>query len=233
MRCASSAVGSVPRCDCRCRHCACRCCRGGSTGGNVGVSSAGATVTPVVSGPCAKAASAPGVSAHKIVTGMILTRTGSLAADFDPLQYGEEAYFKLVNSQGGVNGRKIDLAYVLDDGGNPSQFASLAHALVDQDHVFAVTGVASVFFTPNFLAATCTPTYGYTTENNWGGPPNFFGAGGSVIVDQDDGQPLLHRQEAKSQEGGSDRLWRGCVQRRLRGGGERHAEGWHRRCLPG
>ena len=146
----------------------------------------------MVSGPCAKAASAPGVSAHKIVTGMILTRTGSLAADFDPLQYGEEAYFKLVNSQGGVNGRKIDLAYVLDDGGNPSQFASLAHALVDQDHVFAVTGVASVFFTPNFLAATCTPTYGYTTENNWGGPPNFFGAGGSVIVDQDDGRPFSY-----------------------------------------
>ena len=94
--------------------------------------------------------------------------------------YGEKAYFDYINAQGGVNGRKIDYKYALDDGGNPSQFTQLANDLVNQDHVFAVTGVASLFFSPNILVESKTPTYGYNVTANWAGPPNLFAAGGSV-----------------------------------------------------
>jgi branched-chain amino acid transport system substrate-binding protein len=56
----------------------------------------------------------------------------------------------------------------------------VAEDLVNQDHVFAVTGVASLFFSPNVLVESKIPTYGYNVTANWAGPPNLFAAGGSV-----------------------------------------------------
>ncbi len=86
----------------------------------------------------------------------------------------------MVNAQGGINGRKLELNYPLDDGGNPSQFASLARTLVNQDHVFAVVGVSTAFFSPNYFVQTGIPTYGYNVTGNWAGPLNLFAAGGST-----------------------------------------------------
>jgi len=140
-----------------------------------------ASALNATSGPCARATSAPGVTSTSITTGAIETRTGPLAGDFASLVYGVQAYFRYVNARGGINGRKLNLAYPLNDGGNPSEFTALAHTLVDQDHVFAVTGVASAFFSPTYFTQTCTPTYGYAVEYNWGGAPNLYAAGGSVV----------------------------------------------------
>jgi ABC-type branched-subunit amino acid transport system substrate-binding protein len=120
------------------------------------------------------------VTANSITVGTISTQSGPIASNFSSLIYGEKAYFDYINAQGGVNGRKIDYKYALDDGGNPSQFTQLAEDLVNQDHVFAVTGVASLFFTPNVFVEAKTPTYGYNVTANWNGPPNLFAAGGSV-----------------------------------------------------
>ncbi len=124
--------------------------------------------------------SAPGVSATSITVGSISTLTGTLAANFAGLAYGERAYFDYVNAQGGVNGRKIDYKYALDDGGNPTTFNQLANTLINQDHVFAVTGIATAFFSPNLFVESGIPTYGYNVTGNWAGPPNLFAAGGSV-----------------------------------------------------
>lgn len=136
---------------------------------------------PASGGPPADpAGGAPGVTAHRIVTGAITTLSGPLAADFGGIVPGVRAYFDMVNAQGGVDGRKLDLAYSLDDGGNPSQFTSLVRDLVNQDHVFAVTGVGTDFFSPDYLAQTGTPTYGYNTTGGWADAPNFFGSDGSV-----------------------------------------------------
>ena len=71
--------------------------------------------------------------------------------------YGEKAYYDYINAQGGVNGRKIDYKYALDDGGNPTTFNQLANTLINQDHVFAVTGVATAFFTPNLFVESGHP----------------------------------------------------------------------------
>ncbi len=79
-----------------------------------------------------------------------------------------------------MNGRKIDYKYTLDDGGNPTTFNQLANTLINQDHVFAVTGVATAFFSPNLFVESGIPTYGYNVTGNWAGPPNLFAAGGSV-----------------------------------------------------
>jgi ABC-type branched-subunit amino acid transport system substrate-binding protein len=140
---------------------------------------AAAVVVPA-SGGAGAASSAPGVTSNSITVGTISTQTGTLASNFSSLIYGEKAYYDYINAQGGVNGRKINYAYALDDGGNPTTFNQLANTLINQDHVFAVTGVATAFFSPNLFVESGTPTYGYNVTNNWVPQPNLFAAGGSV-----------------------------------------------------
>ena len=115
-----------------------------------------------------------------ITVGSISTQTGTLASNFSTLIQGEKAYFAYINAQGGVNGRKIDYKYQLDDGGNPTTFNQLANTLINQDHVFAVTGVGTAFFSPNLFVESGIPTYGYNVTGNWTPQPNLFAAGGSV-----------------------------------------------------
>jgi ABC-type branched-subunit amino acid transport system substrate-binding protein len=124
--------------------------------------------------------SAPGVTSNSITVGTISTQTGTLASNFGSLIYGERAYYDYINAQGGVNGRKINYQYALDDGGNPTTFNQLASTLINQDHVFAVTGVGTAFFSPNLFVESGIPTYGYNVTGNWAGPKNLFAAGGSV-----------------------------------------------------
>src|SRR5437764_3512825 len=59
-----------------------------------------------------------------------------------------EGYFKMVNEQGGINGRKITwVAY--DDGYDPSRTPGVAKKLVEEDQIFSVVGAPG---TPNNLA---------------------------------------------------------------------------------
>jgi branched-chain amino acid transport system substrate-binding protein len=128
----------------------------------------------------AQGSSAPGVTSNSITVGSISTQTGELASNFASMIPGEKAYFDYINAQGGVNGRKINYAYQYDDGGNPTTFNQLANTLINQDHVFAVTGVATAFFTPNIFTEANIPTYGYNVTGNWTPQTNLFAAGGSV-----------------------------------------------------
>jgi branched-chain amino acid transport system substrate-binding protein len=144
--------------------------------------STGASSTTPTTVGTASATGSPGVTATSINVGAISTRTGAIAADFDGLVPGVQAYFDMINAEGGINGRKLNLAYDLDDGGQASQFTQDTHTLIDQDHAFAAM-VASYWFTPNYFVETKTPTYGYNVSGNWSDQPNLFAAGGSVQND--------------------------------------------------
>src|ERR1700721_140348 len=135
---------------------------------------------PVETASAASSSDVPGVTPTSITVGTISTQTGTLAADSSSVIYGERAYFDYINAQGGVNGRRIDYKYALDDGGNPTTFNQLADTLINQDHVFAVTGVATAFFSPNLFVESGIPTYGYNVTGNWAPAPNLFAATGSV-----------------------------------------------------
>ncbi len=111
--------------------------------------------------------------------GSIATRTGVGASDFVSFIPGMQAYFDMVNAQGGVNGHTFQLAYDLDDGGNPSTFAQLAHTLIQQDSAFAAF-ISTFWFSPNLFVSTGIPTYGYNVSGNWAGSGNLFAAGGSI-----------------------------------------------------
>ena len=124
---------------------------------------------------------ANGVTPTQISVAAIESKTGPLAGYFNGLGPGMQAYFDVLNAQGGINGRQVVLTADLDDGGSPSQFTQQVHTAIDQDKVFAV-GVASVWFTPGYFVSTNTPTYGYNVTSNWQTAPNLFAAGGSTQI---------------------------------------------------
>ena len=50
---------------------------------------------------------APGVTSNSIIVGTLATESGALSPGFGEIVDGAQAYFDMVNAQGGVNGRKI------------------------------------------------------------------------------------------------------------------------------
>jgi ABC-type branched-subunit amino acid transport system substrate-binding protein len=124
----------------------------------------------------------PGVTATQIKVGSIANVTGPLSSDFAPIVNGVEAYFSMINAEGGVNGRTLDLAYQEDDQGSPTTDLSVAQKLVQQNHVFAVVGVGTPFFGgATFLAQQGTPTFGYAVSTDWAKRPTLFADYGSVL----------------------------------------------------
>jgi branched-chain amino acid transport system substrate-binding protein len=125
----------------------------------------------------------PGVTASQITVGAVSTLTGPISAAFDGFVPGMQAYFKMVDAEGGVDGRKIVLPTTLskNTASTASSFTSLAKTLVEQDHVFAMAVSTYVGSSPGFLGQTTTPTYGFNANGNWTGPPNLFAYGGSVL----------------------------------------------------
>ena len=125
---------------------------------------------------------APGVTDSQITVGSIADISGPLSSDFAPVVNGVEAYFSMVNAAGGVNGRKLVLAYQKDDQGSSTTDLTVAQQLVQQYHVFAVVGVGTPFFGgASYLARTGTPTFGYQVSSEWNNAPNLFGAFGSYL----------------------------------------------------
>jgi ABC-type branched-subunit amino acid transport system substrate-binding protein len=87
----------------------------------------------------ATSAGTPGVSSSTITIGSSGPLTGEAAAAAGVLK-GADAYFKYVNSKGGINGRKIDFKY-LDDAYDPAQTVQNVRQLIQQDNVFALFSV--------------------------------------------------------------------------------------------
>jgi len=128
------------------------------------------------------AGNSSGVTAHSVIVGGIASLTGPLPADFAPVFDGVKAYLDMVNAGGGVNGRKIDFAYALDDGSNSQVDATQARSLVEAHHVFAVVGVATPSFAgASYLAQNDVPTFGYDVNPQWSQGRSLFGSEGSYI----------------------------------------------------
>jgi branched-chain amino acid transport system substrate-binding protein len=84
----------------------------------------------------ATSGSTPGVTPTTITLGGTVPLSGPAAA-FGSVGRGADAYFKYVNSLGGVHGRKIVYKY-LDDAYDPARTVQLTQRLVEQDQVFTL-----------------------------------------------------------------------------------------------
>ena len=107
----------------------------------------------------------PGVSDEAIKIGAALPMTGPLAAVGEDVKAALAAYFKEINSQGGIYGRRFELV-VEDSRGEPGQTLEATRRLVERDGVYAL--VASFErgdsdSTNEFLRRTEVPLIGPVT----------------------------------------------------------------------
>ena len=81
----------------------------------------------------ARAADTPGVTDTEIKIGQTMPYSGPASA-YGVIGRTEAAYFKMINEQGGVNGRKINLLS-LDDGYSPPKTVEQVRRLVEDEKV--------------------------------------------------------------------------------------------------
>jgi branched-chain amino acid transport system substrate-binding protein len=93
--------------------------------------------TLLLAGATFSACAEEGVTDSTIVVGQTIGVTGIIAGPVKEMNECAHAYFALVNRQGGVFGRKIEL-HILDDKFDPKLAAANAETLIKKDHVFAL-----------------------------------------------------------------------------------------------
>ncbi|MGZ5195396.1 MAG: ABC transporter substrate-binding protein, partial [Ramlibacter sp.] len=80
----------------------------------------------------------PGASAKEIKLGQTMPYSGPASA-YGTIGKVQQAYFKMINDKGGINGRMINLISV-DDGYSPPRAVEQVRKLVEQDEVLALFG---------------------------------------------------------------------------------------------
>ena len=147
----------------------------------------------------ALAQNTPGVTDKEIKIGAWLPLTGPIAVVGVPQQAGFDAYIKMINDRGGVNGRKI--TWVVEDNAyNPQRTAAAARKLVTRDEVLAIVhanGTAqSLAAFPYLLDEAKVPFFfPYAGLKDWWYPPrdNLYG----LFVNLENQARLLGRWAAK------------------------------------
>ena len=81
----------------------------------------------------------PGITATQVTVGGHFPLTGPAAPGYSEIPQAIDAYFKYVNANGGVHGRKLKMI-ARDDGYNPTNTVKVTKQLVLQDKIFAMLG---------------------------------------------------------------------------------------------
>ena len=117
----------------------------------------------------------PGATDTEIKIGQTMPYSGPGSA-YGTIGKAELAYFKMINDQGGVNGRKINLIS-LDDGYSPPRTVEQIRKLVEENEVlftFQNLGTAHNTAIQKYLNAKKVPQlFVATGATKWGDPQNF------------------------------------------------------------
>jgi branched-chain amino acid transport system substrate-binding protein len=120
-------------------------------------------------------AQTPGVTATEIKLGNTNPYSGPASA-YGTIGKAISAYFKMVNEQGGINGRKVDFVS-LDDGYSPPRTVEMVRRLVEQDQVavvFQTLGTPTNSAIHKYLNQQKVPhLFVATGATKWGDPKNF------------------------------------------------------------
>src|SRR6266481_872956 len=117
----------------------------------------------------------PGASDTEIKIGNIMPYSGPASA-YGVIGKTEEAYFRKINDEGGINGRKITfISY--DDGYSPPKAVEQARKLVESDEVLALVspmGTPSNSAIQKYLNPKKIPhLFPATNASKWADPVNF------------------------------------------------------------
>lgn len=88
---------------------------------------------------CAGTGSAQGVTDTTVKVGNSIATSGPLAPVGVPFKAGIEAYFKMINDNGGVNGRTIEYVHQ-DDEFNPEKGKAAVDKMINDEKIFAFVG---------------------------------------------------------------------------------------------
>ena len=125
-----------------------------------------------VAGGSGSGSAAPGVTSNSVSIGLLSSFTGPAAAEFANVYPGFAAYIAKVNAAGGVDGRKINIVKV-DDQGSPAQAVTAVHSAVQVQHVFALASVAvGTFAVEPYLLQQNVPVIGVPIDGVEWAPPN-------------------------------------------------------------
>jgi ABC-type branched-subunit amino acid transport system substrate-binding protein len=120
-------------------------------------------------------AETPGVTPTEIKIGQTQPYSGP-ASSYGTIGKVESAYFAMINEQGGINGRKINLIS-LDDGYSPPKTVEQVRRLVEQDQVlmiFQSLGTPSNTAIHKYMNAKKVPQlFVATGATKWGDPEHF------------------------------------------------------------
>jgi branched-chain amino acid transport system substrate-binding protein len=135
-----------------------------------------ASAVSVALGPrAARASNALGVTDTEIKIGQTMPYSGPLSA-YGVIGRTEMAYFKMINEQGGINGRKINLIS-LDDAYSPTKTVEQVRRLVEQDQVaflFNTLGTPSNLAIRQYLNDNKVPQlFASTGATTFSDPENF------------------------------------------------------------
>jgi ABC-type branched-subunit amino acid transport system substrate-binding protein len=122
----------------------------------------------------------PGVTDTEIRVGGVASATNPLGGNYGDAFAGAQAYFDMINDDGGIYGRELSLVAERDD--TVSQNQAQTQAMLAQDNVFAALPMASLVFTgADDLVAENIPAFGWAINPQWAGPDNLFGEKGSFL----------------------------------------------------
>ena len=117
----------------------------------------------------------PGATDKEIKIGQTMPYSGPASA-YGTIGRVEEAYFKKINEEGGVNGRKLVLLS-LDDAYSPPKTVEMTRKLVEQDEVllmFQPLGTAANSAIHKYLNTKKVPQlFVASGATKWGDPQNF------------------------------------------------------------
>ncbi len=133
-------------------------------------------VALAVAGPAsAQKKYSPGATDSEIKIGNIMPYSGPASA-YGTIGRVEAAYFKMINEQGGINGRKLNFI-TLDDGYSPPKAVEQVRKLVEQEEVLLVfqpLGTPSNSAIQQYMNAKKVPQlFVATGASKWGDPQHF------------------------------------------------------------
>jgi branched-chain amino acid transport system substrate-binding protein len=132
-----------------------------------------------------------GVTRTSITVGGVLTASNAGGFTEIDADMGAKAYFQLVNSEGGVYGRKIKYLGARDDGFSSATDVQIVRSLVESDHVFAVVPVNSISFTGGqYAAQNDVPFVGLGTSPPFCNTHSGFGVSGCTSPGLTPGTPI-------------------------------------------
>ena len=133
------------------------------------------TLAVAVAAAIPAGARAQGVTATEVKIGNMMPYSGPASA-YGTIGKVIGAYFKMVNDEGGINGRKINyISY--DDGYSPPKAVEMARKLVEQDQVIAIfnpLGTPSNSAIMKYMNSKKVPhLFLATGASKWNDPKNF------------------------------------------------------------